>query len=645
MTLQIEKIFLYSRHGKLRTLNFKPGNVNIITGQSKTGKTAIVSIIEYCMGKSTFEVPEEVIRDTVGWYGVVYTMEGTNIIVAKPAPEEGTNSESQAYIEIGKNLSIPKLSRLKPNSNDDGVIEVLSGRIGIGPNIHIPDEGKTRQSLQATIRHTTYYLYQPQNIIANKDVLFYRQHEQFMAQAIKDTLPYFLGSVREDYLELLQDLRYAKREFRLAQKEVQEAEELGEIKDTRAYMLINEAKQVGLISEDANPRSNKEIFGLLTNTLNWTPNQVGSIAGDQLNKLNQELDKYLMDFHELDLQLATTTKFMKLADGYKEELQQQITRLEPVGIINREHDFDTCPICSSQLQKSNSQIANIKHSLQRLERNLNEVEADKPRLENYISELREKKEELRAGIEEKRLAISAIHSENKVAEKIRDKNSRIARVVGRISLFTDTTKTGSDLDLLRQNLDERKKKVDTLTTQLDKENQEGRLLSISRNIDHQMSTWAKNLELEFSKYPFGLDLQNLTVVAFRPDSPFPMKRMGSGENWLGSHLISILALHKHFIEAQRPVPGFLVLDQPTQVYFPDNVYRDFQQNPNPLNENDALAVDRLFKFLFKVCDDLAPNLQLIITEHANLNDKQFQDSLIEDPWKDGRALIPADWLS
>jgi Protein of unknown function (DUF3732) len=29
-----------------------------------------------------------------------------------------------------------------------------------------------------------------------------------------------------------------------------------------------------------------------------------------------------------------------------------------------------------------------------------------------------------------------------------------------------------------------------------------------------------------------------------------------------------LALHRYFRQNQRPVPGFLILDQPTQVYFP-----------------------------------------------------------------------------
>jgi hypothetical protein len=47
-----------------------------------------------------------------------------------------------------------------------------------------------------------------------------------------------------------------------------------------------------------------------------------------------------------------------------------------------------------------------------------------------------------------------------------------------------------------------------------------------------------------------------------------MAEIGSGVNWVGYHLLALLALHRYFIEKRRPVPAFLILDQPSQVYFP-----------------------------------------------------------------------------
>ena len=72
--MQLRSIILYNRAGAIRELSFKRGAVNIITGRSLTGKSAIVEIIDYCLGRSTFLIPEGVIRDTVAWYAVVFSL-------------------------------------------------------------------------------------------------------------------------------------------------------------------------------------------------------------------------------------------------------------------------------------------------------------------------------------------------------------------------------------------------------------------------------------------------------------------------------------------------------------------------------------------------------------------------------------------
>ena len=40
--MQIKNIILYNKQGDLRTLSFELGKVNIITGESKSGKTALI---------------------------------------------------------------------------------------------------------------------------------------------------------------------------------------------------------------------------------------------------------------------------------------------------------------------------------------------------------------------------------------------------------------------------------------------------------------------------------------------------------------------------------------------------------------------------------------------------------------------------
>jgi hypothetical protein len=176
------------------------------------------------------------------------------------------------------------------------------------------------------------------------------------------------------------------------------------------------------------------------------------------------------------------------------------------------------------------------------------------------------------------------------------------------------------------------------------------LAAALNRIGTQMSQSAKFLQLEFQKWPYRFDLEHLTVTADRPGRPIPMQRMGGGKNWLGCHLITVLALHEHFRTEGRPVPAFLILDQPSQVYFPSlQAYRALSGTTADTLKSDAdlEAVQRMFDLLFAACDSLKPNFQIIVLEHANLPDERFQAALVEPPWtgQGKHALVPTDWTA
>jgi hypothetical protein len=148
-----------------------------------------------------------------------------------------------------------------------------------------------------------------------------------------------------------------------------------------------------------------------------------------------------------------------------------------------------------------------------------------------------------------------------------------------------------------------------------------------------------------SPFPVRIDLSNLTVLFDRPERSVPMSRTGGGENHLAYHLATLLALHLFAVNGNRPIPRFLMIDQPTQVYFPsEQVYKNADGSIRKTEEDaDLAAVRRLFAWLHKFCEELAPGFQIIVTEHANLRDDWFQAALVEEPWSKPPALVPADW--
>lgn len=81
--MQILELAVFSHDGRVRRLTFKPGALNVITGGSKTGKSAIQQIVEYCLGNGTCEVPAGVIWNSVSWYALLLQMEGSRVYSAQ----------------------------------------------------------------------------------------------------------------------------------------------------------------------------------------------------------------------------------------------------------------------------------------------------------------------------------------------------------------------------------------------------------------------------------------------------------------------------------------------------------------------------------------------------------------------------------
>ena len=90
-----------------------------------------------------------------------------------------------------------------------------------------------------------------------------------------------------------------------------------------------------------------------------------------------------------------------------------------------------------------------------------------------------------------------------------------------------------------------------------------------------------------------------------------------------------------FLNNNRPVPNFLFLDQPSQVYFPEGSTAD--------EDMDVQAVTKIFAFIRKRVAELNGKMQVIVVDHARLDSDDFREETIED-WKNtGKKLVPVDW--
>lgn len=95
------------------------------------------------------------------------------------------------------------------------------------------------------------------------------------------------------------------------------------------------------------------------------------------------------------------------------------------------------------------------------------------------------------------------------------------------------------------------------------------------------------------------------------------------------------------MQRSRPVPRFIFFDQPSQVYFPaDKDIADGSMDQVP--DDDRQRVVQMFSLIFQAVEQVEPSLQVIIVEHADLNEQWYREAIVER-WRGGMKLVPDDW--
>jgi hypothetical protein len=244
--------------------------------------------------------------------------------------------------------------------------------------------------------------------------------------------------------------------------------------------------------------------------------------------------------------------------------------------------------------------------------------------------------------------IQSLYSQNESLQRFQNETYARIRVIGRISLWLERVKVTAGLNTLQEDYERQKYRVNQLEEKLSLVRSQERLNEVMVALGTQMSRWAKELVLEpFDTEPscfVQLEPKRMALVINTLRSKFPLGELGSGENWLGYHLIAHFALHAHFVRGQRPTPRFLFLDQPTQVYFPATEADQARIKESGHLEGDLGEVQKLFHFILDSVEALAPHFQVIIGDHANLQDDPRFQAAVREVWRGDEALIPQTWI-
>lgn len=643
MSFKLRSVTVYGNNGRCRTIKFRKSGLNVLTGRAKTGKSSIIDILDYCFGRPECYVAEGVIRQHVSWFGVEVENKGDVLFIGRRNPDPGSRTSADIYVRRGRQDSLPRYPELHKNTTEEALVRLLTRFAGINENENRPLTG-TRGPLQATIRHALFLCFQKQDEIASRDRLFHRQGDEFIPRTIKDTIPYFLGAVNEEHFlrqNELDDAKLSLRELEARRDAMKGAENRSH---ARMRRFVLDARRVGLIGEEFEPVELE--LGLrelrrVTELDLQEPNIISG-ASDVIIQLENEVQSLHRQLEGVQNDIRATRHFLREQTGYSREVSEQHARLVSIDLFKGKTDADEiCPLCEAHLERPTPSAADLANSLRELERQLEAVGAERPHLQERLDALGKKRSVIETAIVSSQRILERAYVEDEKARVHRDQVIERARVVGRISAFLEQTNLADDRDDLDILVDEAKRRVEVLAERVSAEDVEERVYTFLNLIADQMTTNAGGLGLEHAEGRIRLDLKKLSVVAETVAGPIPLNRIGSGENWVGYHVVTHLALHRWFRERGRPVPGILVFDQPSQAHYPPEA--DHVDGVGWLQDADRRAVHDLFEFMYLASQSIGEDFQLIVLDHAHLDDDWFGSSIVEE-WRGDAALIPIEWI-
>jgi hypothetical protein len=642
MSVQILDIVLYSHDGRQRVLPLKVGRVNIITGAPQAGKSALSDIIDYCFGSDECHVAYGPLRLCIAWYGLRLQLASGKAFVARRCPPPKSQTSEDFFIATGRTVKLPDAEELRQTTNLKGARTVLTSWVGIRDNLHEPPAGQKRSSLSATIRHALALCLQQQEEITSKKHLFHGASDHWAALALKDTLPYLLGAVDDDHVRKQGELRRLREQLRAVERRLAEVAALRGDGATKADALLAQARDAGLSNmvtttwEDAIAALRIVLRTPLASVDVKLPD------GSEFSRLSTERANLLQRQRRIRADIDAARAFSKDEKDFSHEAKEQKARLATIGIFEGTNPTHTCPLCAQELPQDHAppQVAALQSALTDMASRMESVARVEPHIENAISVLEGSLQQVQQSLTKNRTAMEAVRTANAALSEAHVDSARKAHVLGRVSLYLESMPDVPDTKDLEGQAESLRAQCKRLEEELSDERVQEQLASITSRLSEKLTEWARALGLEHSASPMRLDLKRLTLVADTLDGAVPMSRIGSGENGVGFHLIAHLALHQWFVQRSRPVPHFIFFDQPSQVYFPAD--KDIDGSMDLVPDDDRHRVRQMFQLIFEAVEEVAPGLQVILIEHADLNEDWYQNAIVER-WRGGKKLVPVDW--
>jgi hypothetical protein len=564
-----DSITLWSRTGERRSLEFKRNRLNVITGESHTGKSALLDIIDYCFLASSHKLPDSIINENVGWYGLTFYVNDKTYTIARRSPRDNEVSNEYYFSSTGAIPDVPE-----SNTREDDIRTILEAEFHITDKVTVAYGGRALKSgSKVSFRYFFLFNTISEDIITNSKVFFDKQSEERYQEALPRIFDMALGiddleniAAREKKEALRKEIaRLQRKEAHLGQGRETFEEELRDI--------VVKASEYGLIDSDSASLSMDNFRRVISDAAS--------------PETGQALNRYV----ETSARLFVVERRLRNLKTDLAAVKQSITGKQPVD----------------------GQIGTMVKSL----------ESERDTLQRDLS---------------------GLPQEPKSFVSEREKWMFVGETMGRFRAYDGArapvvlhaTDSG-EADLQRQ--------MDAINVR-DVEEAREAVVSMINEIALDLLKETGDALANYATYQTDFAYREKRLRLRKPRSKL-IEHVGSSSNHMFLHLLHFLALHEVAINHKSMfIPSFLIIDQPSRPYYPDNKADDNVKLKNSDTEKVSIAFNLLNNFIGRMNRDYKTEFQMIVFEHVpreTFKDMDYVHILPE--FRNGEALIPQSWQS
>lgn len=609
----ILKLVLWSRNGKQRTLEFQADKINVITGHSNTGKTAILDIIDYCFFASSKSISDSVINENVAWYGVVFEINDKTYTLAR---KHYTNIVSDEYYFS----SVGEVPQNKPIANniEKALKAIIETEFSINSNITLAYGGKQlKQGSKISLRYFLMFNTISQDIITeSRDIYFDKQNNSRYSEALPRIFDIATGIESIENILLKEKKEKLQKEITAIERKISSYKQRQDNSSEEIRGIILRARGMALISSNEDTEAIRELEGIIK--IETAINNVDTTKRELLEKEKNLTLRRIQNLKTLKNQYNT----------HKKNLSTIHDSLKPIDYLKSKVEVRT--VYFSEIMLS-------------LESELNQLKKANQKVTPVDKQVIDQIANLKLQLKSLEFELETLPKEVRITDTDVEKLIFIGRATEILRLYSGEDRVPEDLQVKIDKIQEEIDEIYLVDTEEKKSLTLGLIEEVIRGYLEKYGAVLGN----YSSYQPTFDYKNKLLQLRKPNSTDIEPSVGSSSNHMFLHLFFSLAMHEVIFLNKAPyVPPFLVIDQPSRPYFESD--NSDKRKTDSLDSDDS-KIRQAFKLLNNYIHNRIKengHFQMIIFEHVSPSFfEDLEHFYLVDEFKNGNALVTEKMLS